>query len=701
MLRSSLDVSSQAAAVAVARLSTARSYIQRGFSVIPIRPGDKRPLAPWKEFQERYATDEELVAWFGGESPVNIGIVTGKISRITVLDIDSEEALAAARERGLPPTPSVKTARGFHFYFAYKIGVGNFQKRADLPGIDLRGDGGYVVGPPSVHESGSVYEWADGQLPFADLPEWVTHKPNVRADENPRRDFRTTIHGVAQGSRDQSLFLYACSLRALRLSQSEAQDLVSLAAQRCCPPFSASLAIEKVRSAYKYVPKRRPNTELGNAERIVDLFATELRYAPGKGWLVWDGKRWCPDDTDRVFEYAAVSARLIESEIADRDDDRKRAEIRKWSKSSESRARLSATIDLAAKQSALVIRASELDKDPWLINLPNGLLDLRSQSLTPSDSSHLVSKVTTAVFDPAATCPTFISVLQQVIGDDTTMEFIQRWFGLCLTGEISEQKIVTFCGSGANGKSTILNAIRDVLGEYAVHIDGATLTGGLVSGGQPRSDLARLASARFATVAELESGVFLSESLLKQMSGGDPLTCRIPYEKTEFQFVPAFKLVIATNDWPRIRGNDEGIWRRLILILFRTSVPAHEQDKDLGRKLGKERSGILNWMLEGLRRYLLDGLPIPATVADTTSSWREAMDPVGTFISHYLNRSRTSTTSSADIADAYAHFCVQNDHQVEVKRLRSALRSRFEPHRTKVSRGWWVELRYPGDGGDS
>lgn len=138
-------------------LEYARDYIKRGYSVIPLQSNGKRPAIKWQAFQNRHATDAELVEWFGTGS-LNIGIVTGRISGITVLDCDSDEAEALARKMGLPPTPTVKTGRGRHFYFKYAEGSRNFQKRDDLPGIDFRSDGGYVVAPPSRHPSGSMYE---------------------------------------------------------------------------------------------------------------------------------------------------------------------------------------------------------------------------------------------------------------------------------------------------------------------------------------------------------------------------------------------------------------------------------------------------------------------------------------------------------------------------------------------------------------
>ena len=157
-----------------ATLQAARYYLMKGFSVIPILHRGKKPAIPWKEYQQRPPTDEELVQWFGNGAKNNIGIVTGPVSGLAVVDLDSDRAFAFAKEKNLSPTPTVKTGRGFHVYCKTKDGVRNFQQRDNLPDIDLRADGGYVVAPPSVHESGLVYGWVKGrglgEVEMAELP---------------------------------------------------------------------------------------------------------------------------------------------------------------------------------------------------------------------------------------------------------------------------------------------------------------------------------------------------------------------------------------------------------------------------------------------------------------------------------------------------------------------------------------------------
>jgi len=187
-------------------LDYAREYVTQGFSVIPLKPKGKRPgIKSWKPYQDRVATDDELVKWFGGGSDNNIGIVTGSISGLAVVDLDSEEAITFSQANSFPHAPTVQTGKGLHLYYRYQDGIRNFQKRDDLPGIDLRGDGGYVVAPPSIHPSSSQYHWIDGKgstdIPLAVLPSLVLAK--APADKTPMKELLRG--GVSKGSRNDSL----------------------------------------------------------------------------------------------------------------------------------------------------------------------------------------------------------------------------------------------------------------------------------------------------------------------------------------------------------------------------------------------------------------------------------------------------------------------------------------------------------------
>lgn len=233
-------------------LSYAKKYLLRGFSVIPLQTRSKKPaLSSWREYQERLPTGEELEAWFGNMSQNNIGIVAGKVSGLAVVDFDTPEAVQFAKDNHFPKTPLVKTGKGYHAYYLYRDGVRNFQKRDDLPGIDLRGDGGYVVAPPSIHESGEVYQWIEGQcledLPFADLPETLLAKTGL--DKTP---IRTLLEdGAVMGQRNDGVARIAGALFAKGLNYDESLSLCLAWNQRNSPPLPEKEVKATIESIFK------------------------------------------------------------------------------------------------------------------------------------------------------------------------------------------------------------------------------------------------------------------------------------------------------------------------------------------------------------------------------------------------------------------------------------------------------------------
>jgi len=229
----------------------AKSYVKQGFSVIPLKPRDKRPaIESWKDYQTRKATEEELEQWFGNGSQVNIGIVTGKISGIAVVDLDSEEAIQFAKENHFPQTPTVKTGKGRHLYYRYRNGIRNSQKRDDLPGIDLRGDGGYVVAPPSTHPSGEKYHWVEGRgledIPLADFPEEI-----LAERPEHKKPLSELYKGVPEGERNNSLTRIMGSLVSDELPLEDCLKLALAVNRFNNPPLSEEEIERTVRSIYE------------------------------------------------------------------------------------------------------------------------------------------------------------------------------------------------------------------------------------------------------------------------------------------------------------------------------------------------------------------------------------------------------------------------------------------------------------------
>lgn len=243
------------------KLQWALYYVEKkGFSVIPVGTDKKPTIKEWKPYQTRRPTEDELQQWFGNGSKNNIGIITGAISGIAVVDFDTSEAVNLAKQRAFPSTPLVKTGKGYHAYCKYQEGIRNFQKRDDLPGIDLRAEGGFVVAPPSIHESGNQYQWVTGRslddLPLADIPAWILAEK--LEDKTPLKDLYV---GISKGDRNQSLARLAGSWVNDGLPFNECLESALLWNQKNNPPLPEKEVIRTVRSIYETHQRRKSKQE--------------------------------------------------------------------------------------------------------------------------------------------------------------------------------------------------------------------------------------------------------------------------------------------------------------------------------------------------------------------------------------------------------------------------------------------------------
>jgi len=404
----------------------------------------------------------------------------------------------------------------------------------------------------------------------------------------------------------------------------------------------------------------RPCTDLGNAERLVRLFGDRIRFVPQWGWLVWDGKRWARDNgNQRITELAEETVRQIYREAAEANDPDKRAKLAKWAIASESRQRIAAMIDLAAPM--CLAFPDDFDADDWLLNLENGVLNLRTFEFMPHNPNLRLTKLAPVTFNPNADCPKWKAFLQRIFNNNERLiHFVQRAVGYSLTGSTREQCLFFLHGTGANGKSTFLEVIRALLGDYAVTTDFSTFVADRKS--SVRNDIARLHSARLVTAIEVGEGKRFAEELIKTLTGGDTVTARFLYREF-FEFKPRFKVWLAANYKPEIRGTDFAIWRRIRLVPFTVTIPPEEQIPDLAEQLKEELSGILNWALEGLRDWLANGLQPPPEVTEATEAYRAEMDIVGLFVQDACVTDPKAVTPSKTLYEAFREWCSENGYE--------------------------------------
>ncbi|GHV06141.1 phage protein [Spirochaetia bacterium] len=430
-------------------------------------------------------------------------------------------------------------------------------------------------------------------------------------------------------------------------------------------------------------------TDTSNAYRLFNKHNTDIRYnAAWKKWLVWTGNHWQIDDGYLIHDLGLKIIREIYDEILKTDDYRERIEIEKFAMQSESIRRRRAMVEAAALIPELNITANAVDTNPWLLNVENGTIDLKTGVFREHRQADMITKLAPVKYDGKADCPEWKKFIREIMNYNADlMQFLQTAAGWSLTGDTSEQSMFILWGSGANGKSTFLTTVMRILGDYA--IAASTDTFMKKSGEQISNDIARLRGTRFVTTAEAEQGKRLSETLIKQITGNDTMTARFLYGEY-FDFVPTFKIFMATNHKPLIKGTDNGIWRRIKLIPFTTTIPAEKQDKHLDQKLLEEGPGILNWLIEGTRRWFADGLASPPAISSATEEYRNEMDVLGSFIKECCVQSPGVSIRTRELFKAYQEWCDENNEHAGTERF-LAMRLKelgLERARTAEARYW-------------
>ena len=405
-------------------------------------------------------------------------------------------------------------------------------------------------------------------------------------------------------------------------------------------------------------------TDAGNAQRLIKRHGQDLKFIPAWGWLVWTGQTWARDEL-KARQVALETARGIHAEAATVSDNAEQKALSDWARKSQNAQRLQALLWCA--QPALAASPDEFDKQPWLLPVANGTVDLRTGEIHPHRREHFLTRACPVVFDKKSQCPEWLEFLERVLPSRDVRDYVQRFAGYSLTGSTAEQCLAFLYGSGRNGKSVFLETLGLLLGDYhtATRVDSLAVTRG---GGIP-NDVAALAGARLVSVSETPEGVRLNESLVKDLTGGDTITARFLRHEF-FQFKPQFKLWIRGNHKPQIRGTDDGIWRRLALVPFTVQIPLAEVDPGLPERLQGELPGILNWAVEGCRAWQENGLSPPQAVTEAVSDYRMEMDTLGEFIADRCVCGDGVKAKSSDLYSEYKSWCDSNgEHPLSQRRF--------------------------------
>lgn len=547
------------------------------------------------------------------------------------------------------------------------------------------------------------------------LPQWSSIK-GCRKRDGPSTPAVTVIapetllRGVPEGQRNESLFRYLRSLRARGMDLAEAVVLAGTAGRNCTPPYPVASEDCELRAdshepvavmaarIWRDCPgppgtatdhSQPHHTDWGNAQRLVARHGPSLRFCHTfKRWYVWNGKRWKIDDTGRVERLAKDTLRAVYLEATQTEDRHARKDIARWAIQSESQKHLKAMLSLAQSEPGIHVIPDEFDGNPYLLTVDNGTLDLQTGVLRPPDPKDMVTRLAPIPFHPDAAAPRWSAFLDRIMGgSDELIAFLQRAVGYSLTGDTSERVLFILHGCGANGKSTLLEALRAMMGDYALRTPTETLLAS--RGGSIPNDVARLKGARFVTASESEEGRRFAEARIKDLTGGDTISARFLHAEF-FDFRPECKIWLATNHKPAIRGTEGAIWQRVRLVPFSVEIPEEEQDKHLIDKLKAELPGILAWAVRGCLDWLENGLGVPTQVASATQRYRQEMDALGSFIEECCELDERARATSTELYSAYERWCEANgEHLTSKRELALRFRERgFESCRTGKARGW-------------
>ena len=436
------------------------------------------------------------------------------------------------------------------------------------------------------------------------------------------------------------------------------------------------------------VPKDERFTDLGNSKRFVAHHIDQVAYSEPLGrWLIYDGIRWNEDEMLRIVSIAGEFICSLYA-LAERiKDDKVRKAFKAHLVRSESQRALNAMISLARADPAVARSPEAFDQDPWLFTVINGTIDLRTGNLRAHNPKDLITKLAPVSYEPEARCPKWLEFLDMImIGRRNLMDFLKRAVGASLTGVTSDKAMFILYGPGGdNGKSTMVEVIEMLLGQYARRTPVDTFLKKR-EGGIP-NDVARLRGARFVWAAESERGARLAESMIKEMTGGDRMTARFLHREF-FEFMPSFKIWLATNHKPNVRG-DQAIWRRLKLIPFDYSISKERQKKrhEVMAMFQAELPGILNWAIEGCLEWQRDGLGVPEEVLAATREYEAEQDTFAMFLEERCVRTPNARVLSLKLYQDYKSWAEQYGETPVSHKAFASMMSERNFKRTKTMKG--------------
>lgn len=672
------------------------------------RPG-KHPLTG-HGFKEASYSREQILQWLKRWPACRWGLRMGSRksggSGNFALDIDPDgygswELMIDEYQNGAFDTVRTRTPRkGEHYIFLQ-------DDNRDIPcsyskfaiGIDVRGDGGYIIVPPS---DGYQFLLSPEDYNVIPAPQWILDR--IEALKTSKTPAPQVEGKISSGTRNSTLASIAGTMRRRGLSQQAIEAaLLEENALRCDPPLQETEVLGIAKSIARYEPEdpvtAKPaspeepppqfhRTDIGNAERLIHQFGNLIRYNDETSrWFIWDGKRWKPDALLDIEVKAIATVRDIYKDAAQAKDADTRKEIAKWGIRSETRARISAMIDMA--RSFVPILMEDLDTDPMLVNLGNGTFNFSTGELQPHRQEDRITKLIDINYDPEAKCPKWMEFLNLITAKNEALKkFIQVAAGYSLTGRTDEHVFFTLHGEGNNGKTTLTETLRRVGADYAHRTNVESLMLHHRAGTGPSPYIAGLAGKRFVVGSEIQKDKRLNEALVRDLTGGDTLTADFKHQNP-FTFRATHKIWLFGNHLPKITDTTVGMWRRVRIIPFLVTIPP-EIDKPMEIVMNEfeaEREGILAWLIEGGLKWVKHGLPSVDLINEATDHYKQEQDIFEQFLDECCERHPDFSIDRNELFKAMRDWANENNENYLIRQSKTWLTYQLKPKGILLDKG--------------
>lgn len=423
------------------------------------------------------------------------------------------------------------------------------------------------------------------------------------------------------------------------------------------PSFNGGVQVFNPVTGQVVQKKKYDFNDTGNAQRFVDKFGNNLRYNfDNKCWMVFDGKTWNRDSKQIVKTQADILIEEMKIEFAQEKDKDLQKEMAKNIKHLSSNSGKEAMLKEAMHIGNIPTNNSDYNKDHYLLNCFNGVINLKTGEILPHEKEYMISKNTGILCDMENEPVRWKQFLLEIFNNSEEMvEYIQTAIGYTLTGDTKEQCFFQCYGDGANGKSVFLDVVYKLLGDYSLNSQAESILAKANNSGGATSEIARMNGARFVRTNEPNDNSRFNEGLVKQLVSGEVTTARFLYG-TEFEFKPCFKLWIATNYKIGVRGTDHGIWRRMRLVPFERKFDEKTADKNLTEKLMKELPQILGWAVKGTLKWLKGGLTTPDEIKKANEQYKQEMDVVANFMKECTKNKPNGKEKAGDVYKKYKQW---------------------------------------------